>query len=729
MGPAGDGSFTWEAHYFMGWAFEDIGGSTLGSNDVIPEPQEGNTVTLYGQWATFEPVAADWSTGSITLKATGVAAKEGELVWLSFCDANAGDANWEYVDNSTPTSSDGGLSISVTDTEFSSRLGGIPPVKYRFQIGTSLDNIRATMSCTTRTKRGIFVGVGEFGNDYQIKPKPLPSASVDAEKFCNLMDGQGKMADRRVLTNGNATYEKVGRAFSDFADMVKPGDVCIVYFSTHGGVVPYINIGDTTIGSLCLYDKPPETDDPHGVGYHEALLANHIRMLDPENKGVAVVNIISACHSGAFFDDSNQEMCSPASSWCHKENLSAVNVAWITAASYKATSYSYFDKFLINYGWDEGWADINNAKVVSFLDLANYTKQQYDDLFSGIVFEDETESKQAQIVNGTLLGKIIAGSCVAHGTKDPPSQPLNVLADKGKSRDNIMIRWDNSSDAREYCIFYRLGAENSDGEENPHIGIRNTSAPSCDFKVTRENQHDQDEYEDFLATTQTWPALFIVKAINGKGISEASTETEGWVNALLRKVVFNGNGGAIPNSWDGTPIGGFQYQVSIWVSQGEKLWMVPTADKVGFTLCGWFNGNQVATPETVIQDDVIYTARWTDMTADYLSSHPTIATASCGNIATAANMTAANGCRTVGECYALGIDPEDPNDDLKIADFKIEDGKPVITLNHTKDGLGNSFEPRIKTLGKQSLTDAEWIDITDKDQSAYRFFKVTIDLP
>ena len=727
--PAGDGAFTWEAHYFMGWAFEDVGGSTLGSNDVIPEPQEGNTVTLYGQWATFEPVAADWSTGSITLKATNVAAKEGELVWLSYCDASGENTNWQHVENSYPTSNDGGQSISVMDSDFSSRLGGISAVTYRFQIGTSLDNIRATMNCTTRTKRGIFVGVGEFGNDYQIKPKPLPSAPVDAEKFCNLMDDQGKMADRRLLTNGNATYEKVGRAFSDFADMVKPGDVCIVYFSTHGGVVPYVNIGDTTIGSLCLYDKPPETDDPHGVGYHEALLANHIRMLDPENKGVAVVNIISACHSGAFFDDSNQEMCSPASSWCHKENLSAVNVAWITAASYKATSYSYFDKFLINYGWDEGWADINNAKVVSFLDLANYTKQQYDDLFSGIVFEDETESKQAQIVNGTLLGKIIAGSCVAHGTKDPPSQPLNVLGDKGKSRDNIMIRWDNSSDAREYCIFYRFGAENSDGEENPHIGIRNTSAPSCDFKVTRENQHDQDEYEDFLATTQTWPALFIVKAINGKGISKASTESEGWVNALLRKVVFNGNGGAIPNSWDGTPIGGFQYQVSIWVSQGEKLWMVPTADKVGFTLCGWFNGNQVATPETVIQDDVIYTARWTDMTADYLSSHPTIATASCGKIATAANMTAANGCRTVGECYALGIDPEDPNDDLKIADFKIEDGKPVITLNHTKDGSGNSFEPRIKTLGKQSLTDAEWIDITDKDQSAYRFFKVTVDLP
>ena len=59
----------------------------------------------------------------------------------------------------------------------------------------------------------------------------------------------------------------------------------------------------------------------------------------------------------------------------------------------------------------------------------------------------------------------------------------------------------------------------------------------------------------------------------------------------------------------------------------------------------------------------------------------------------------------------------------------MKDGKPVITLNHTKDGSGNSFESRIKTLGKVNLTEADWVDVTDKDQSAYRFFTVSVDLP
>ena len=153
----------------------------------------------------------------------------------------------------------------------------------------------------------------------------------------------------------------------------------------------------------------------------------------------------------------------------------------------------------------------------------------------------------------------------------------------------------------------------------------------------------------------------------------------------------------------------------------------------GFTYVCWYTEKgsmtTVATVDTEIDENVTYYARWTDMTTEYLSTYPKIAAASGNNIATAAAMTAANGCRTVGECYALGIDPEDPNDDLKISDFKMEDGKPMITLNHTKDGSGNSFEQRIKTLGKASLTDAEWREVPENGDATMRFFKVMVEMP
>ena len=102
-----------------------------------------------------------------------------------------------------------------------------------------------------------------------------------------------------------------------------------------------------------------------------------------------------------------------------------------------------------------------------------------------------------------------------------------------------------------------------------------------------------------------------------------------------------------------------------------------------------------------------------------------------GDVVAAETMTAANGCRTVGECYALGINPEDPNDDLKITDFKMEDGRPVITLNHTKDGSGNSFESRVKTLGKADLSDAteEWRVVPEEGDQTMRFFKVEVEMP
>ena len=99
------------------------------------------------------------------------------------------------------------------------------------------------------------------------------------------------------------------------------------------------------------------------------------------------------------------------------------------------------------------------------------------------------------------------------------------------------------------------------------------------------------------------------------------------------------------------------------------------------------------------------------------------------DVSDAIAMTAANGCQTVGECYALGIDPEDPDDDFKVTHFEMKDGKPVITLNHTEDGSGNSFLPRVKTLGKADLSDAEWREVPEEGDDTMRFFKVEVEMP
>ncbi len=89
---------------------------------------------------------------------------------------------------------------------------------------------------------------------------------------------------------------------------------------------------------------------------------------------------------------------------------------------------------------------------------------------------------------------------------------------------------------------------------------------------------------------------------------------------------------------------------------------------------------------------------------------------------------AANG-RKVWECYLLGLDPERADDDFRIVSFALKDGKPVFTFNHTEDGSGTSFVPRIRTLGKARLEDADWTEVPVGGELAFRFFKAEVALP
>ena len=170
------------------------------------------------------------------------------------------------------------------------------------------------------------------------------------------------------------------------------------------------------------------------------------------------------------------------------------------------------------------------------------------------------------------------------------------------------------------------------------------------------------------------------------------------------------------------------------IEQGARIdKKLPRPKKEGVEFAGWFtakSGGQRKTEGSGISSCTLF-AHWTQMTRGWIEENaralfPDLADL---DIEVAANTTAANGCRTVGECYALGIDPEDPDDDLKIAEFKMKDGKPEITLNHTKDGSGNSFEDRVKILGKAELTDAEWQEVPPEGNPEHRFFKVGVEMP
>ena len=706
--PAGDGTFTWEAHYFMGWAFEDVGGSTLGSDDVIPEPQEGNTVTLYGQWATFEPVAADWGAGSITLKATGVNLKEGEEFFLSYCDASAAEsdgAQWDYVEDLNKTTD--GTGVSFTDTQFYSRLGGIPAVRYRLQVGKSKGDVRAIpLYCTTRTRYAIAIGLSSWG----FAKLDDTGGADNAMTFAGVVNRLGGVKSNNVKTfiNAEANTNSVRTAFAETANEVVPGDICIFFINTHGGMH---DDDDGKYAVLCMYD-----------GYYEdEELAQDIASLGSDT---AVIGIVSACHSGGLFD--NSSLSSDSISWHLSNGLAycPVNVAWITSADAATSSYGIFSKFLLNYGWSNGLA---GESGFSFLDLANYTKRRYDALFSGVVFEGEGSSKKAQIWNDPLLGRVVASiSGVGLNEETPPSVPNNFTAGRGVSRANIPVSWDAVEGADEYWVFFKFA------DMDEWLGSWPTSQTSIPFAIRRDDKQLGKYYDSVMSTSKEYPMVFCMKSISWiNGVSETSHDTNGWIDSSW-DVIFDAGQGYVIGAWMGEIAEPGSRRFKKTLQKGESLILthLPEATRNGYTLTCWKTADgKKAYSNATLWDQTYYTAEWTAMTTNWLNQHQAIANAANGDIATAAAMTAANGCRTVGECYALGIDPEDPNDDFKISEFKMEDGKPVITLNHTKDGSGNSFEPRIKTLGKANITDAEWCEVPENGDATMRFFKVTVEIP
>ena len=79
----------------------------------------------------------------------------------------------------------------------------------------------------------------------------------------------------------------------------------------------------------------------------------------------------------------------------------------------------------------------------------------------------------------------------------------------------------------------------------------------------------------------------------------------------------------------------------------------------------------------------------------------------------------------VWQDFVAGTSPT--NDTVFTATIRMEGNTPVVTWEPDTPELRATRVYR--TLGKKTLLDANWTDITDKDQSEYHFFRVTVDMP
>jgi uncharacterized repeat protein (TIGR02543 family) len=693
-----------DGYVFQGWAVTANGEVVYKDEALITIDSD---MTLYAVWGdpplTLTAESANWSNGSITLKCedsdTSGAAHTYSLeyknesgVWTNVNDVAA---------TSITRSADG--FAHLTDNTFWSRLGGIPPVEYRVKDGTG----RVSEPLATRTRHGLAIGLSSWGN----ADLADTGGTRHARMFEQTAQEIGGFVERNihVYTDSMAKTNDVRTAFSELAEATVPGDVCVIFINTHGG---RSSEGNGKYSYLCLYD---------GAYEDEQLMADIASL----GTGVAVVGIVSACHSGGLFD--NEDLSDESVAWSLANGLAQcpANVAWITSADAKSSSFGIFSDFLLDYGWRDGLAG-GHGSAFSFFDLAYYAKSQYDRLFSGIIFKGESESKQVQIWHEPLLRRITA-STNGKGTESctPLLPPSNVAAAQGKSRTSVDVSWEAVAGADSYWMFFKFG------EDGDWIGSYLTDSTSITVYFEEGTSNYRKYQRAFLNTSEATPLVVKVRAINGDSISELSDAAHGWIDSSW-DIIFDAGQGYMMGAWHGeiAQLGSPLLTKTMQRNETLILGELPDAVRNGFTLTGWRTlEGRLAYRSMVVSHSIRFNAVWTDMTQDWVDKHTTIATASGGDIATAAAMSAANGCRTVGECYAVGVDPEDPNDDLKISHFEIKDGKPVITLNHTEDGSGNSFLPRVKTLGKSNLSDAEWREVPTEGDPSMHFFKVEVEMP
>lgn len=601
------------------WNAAEAGGGV----HTLTHESGGATLSAVFTVPVLEADSADWSAGSITLRCTdGGASGAGNKYTLQYYDEGSGA--WVDVEGAKDQVAGADGSVLLTDTEFSSRLGGVPPVKYRARD----ENGGASGECVTRAKYGIFVSPGGYAPEMGLEAYPSASTNY-AATFGRLASGLGGFSAVHPLTGSDAVYDKIDGAFKSVVQTVKPGDVCFLYFGTHGGLYP-----NSTSSRLALYRGD----------YEEEQLANHIKLLNgvdednPGGTGVAVVGFVQACHSKAVADNENDWYCQPGS-WCVNSVLSGRNCAWVTATDDpKALSIGdYFSLFLLDYGWERGWAG-ETGEALSCKALADYAKERTDAVFDGLTMKNGGEAYTIEVGvedSASILRHIFIGRCGSHAEQNRPDNP-SIAAEAAVDSITVTVR--NVRNADRLVFFKRCGADGT-WESWYTSGVTGNGAfPDTEVDGSGRNH----------------PNYYQVRAMNGAGVGKSNV---------------------------------------------ESAWRILTGG----------------------------------MTQAWLDAHPALSAASGGDIATAAAMTAANGCRTVGECYALGIDPEDPEDDLRITRYEGVGGKPVLTLNHTADGSGKSFAGQIRTFGAKELDEEDgWEDVTEMENpgaAGYRFFRAEVEMP
>lgn len=246
----------------------------------------------------------------------------------------------------------------------------------------------------------LIIGISDYQDD---KIRDLNFAHKDAEAFADYLTSRsgGDVPDENIklFTNDQATIANIYNAKQNIERKVKKGDLVYFYFSGHGDVEG----GLYKLGFLLAHDTP-----------HKNYLTNAIRIEDINmmanilsvEKGVKVVLITDACHSGRLAGSDNR------GSFLAGEQLTKSQNNEIRLASCEADQKSHegnawgggrgvFSYYLINglMGLADDYEDKDG--VISVMEIKSYLEKKVSKDVVKIKAED-----QIPVVKGKSLAPI-----------------------------------------------------------------------------------------------------------------------------------------------------------------------------------------------------------------------------------------------------------------------------------------------------------------------------------
>ncbi len=494
--------FVHDKFCFAGWAITEDGAVVYGDGaEVTPE---GN-MTLYAVWVGKIQLCvdrADPAAESLTLAWEEEQPVEGVTysVWRGTGEERSAAV---CVTN-------GVTGNTWTDEEYWAAEPVLEPLKYWVVADDGGENERVSEAVETRRRYGVFVGLNEE-----------QGFAADARLCQTLASGMGGFGECELFTGGGVNSGAIRGKVAEFADKAQPGDLFMLYISTHGGE-----------GVLSMANDKDEYD----VGE----LQQDVRKFDP---GVAVVGVVMACHSGSMLG--NGIGSEKIISWLLDAGAADCrpNIAWVTSCGYGQYSLlryggggnaspTPFGMAFLQNGWRDGCADGrlygtgwnggNGDGMVTFCELARYAAE----FAKG--YSDDVAPAGVRVENEELLKRLVAGAAGAVGSGQRPDAPAGCSASMGNSDASIQVRWDLSHDTavQSYWLFRKGPGETTakcvsrfagNGEFSDPGSIRATGLPAKGLKSP----------EAFKIYT------YHVRAVSPRGVSEASPEASGFAGTTV----------------------------------------------------------------------------------------------------------------------------------------------------------------------------------------------------